>query len=373
VSTTTLPPQQNSGQAMAQKTKDQTTALERQTSRVPEVVTTPAEFSEALAYYQQAGKYNVLCPIVQISGLPEMHRLIFSQVMINPDPAFGEVYQDRLFAKEPYVAPTKVALSKLALMAGLSSKVDRVDSGTVQFLWSYKAVAEWTGFDGMRQSQEASKTWDLRDGSPVTKGMSAAQLEMARYHGDAGCESRAINRAIRQALGTKQKYHRKELERPFVVVRLQWVPDMSIPAIAAAVTHAKLGSTSLLYPNAPQLPAGEPINISTIPPEKRPVTVHTPVTDDDEGPELNERPFDETEAEAPKGVLVSGVSQVADTDDYFITTDIGRLHTSDRAVAKSCNDARKAGVRIRVETERKGDVVEILEVLGTGATIDKGL
>jgi hypothetical protein len=341
-----------------------TTALA--TRPTTNVITTPDEY-RAYLEAQRAKNYHILSPVVDVGALPPQWSLVASLVLVNPDPAAGEVYQDRLFCGDDEVALAKVAIRKILTAGGISVDTDRVDSGHVPHYWAFKATLSFTGLDGREKTHSESADDDMRDGAEAVtrmvnaakrKGKSAdAQVAAARLHGYRRCESRAIHAAARGKFGLKQKYTKAELARPFVIFNLVFQPDMTDPQQKAAVLAANLGAKQLLgYPPAAPMSHATDDVIDT--------TATTETVTAGPAQPMTEVPFDETEDDAPQGVLVAEVSKSPTTDDYFITTDIGRLHTSDRAIAKACNEARKAGTRIKLETEKKGDVLEILEVAG---------
>jgi hypothetical protein len=225
---------------------EQTQALEPQKGRTPPVITTQEEYVASVQRWQTA-KYNILTPAVNLTGLAPQHGLVASMVQINPDITAGEVYQDKVFTKGDDVALAKVALRKIAECAGISITTTRTDDRTVPHLWEVKATATWRGVDGAVVMREATVEYDLRNGSDRIRGFTPAQVSMARAHGLRGAESRACNAVIRE-LGIKQKYSRAELARPFIVVRVMFVPDMSNPDQARAVLENALRGTSALYP-----------------------------------------------------------------------------------------------------------------------------
>jgi hypothetical protein len=341
-----------------------------------EIVSADA-YNTQVAAWRESG-LNVLTPAVALSSIPTDHKIIVSRVLINPNPAGGEVYQNPLFTKNGEVALAKPGLEKLAQCAGISiDEIERVDSRTVPHVWSYRVYGHWIGFDGSRIDRVATKSLDLRDGSPDIKGFTPNQVEQARRHGEAVCESKAINRLYRQ-YGLRQKYQQQELaERPFIVLKLQWEPDMTNPVVAALLTQMRAGATRLMFPEglAGAIdPKGLPAH--QVPPEMRPKGETKDVDDDeDETPQTSttpqERSFDDVEAEdaaaqskakkADERLKVMGVT--ARGDDYYVTVSNGQtLHTKDKAIAKICNDARKADKGIDIDAERRGNVIEIVAV-----------
>jgi hypothetical protein len=93
-------------------------------------------------------------------------------------------------------------------------------------------------------TREATFEWDLRDGSDRMKGWTPTRSPRPEERLRA-CESRAINAAIRECgCGIKQKYTRAELEKPFLVVRVAFQPDMNDPAIKEMVTQQAMSGVS---------------------------------------------------------------------------------------------------------------------------------
>lgn len=222
------------------------------------VITTPDQFRSSLAKWQQQ-RFHILTPSTNFSGgLPEGWGLVASQVEVNPDPTVGEVYQDRLFCGDDEVAIAKNGLSKIARAAGMTIKTERCDPRTIPHFWEVRATIRFTGQDGALQEIDSTAEYDLRDGSPRINKIRAAaerakprrdptsQIEGARQYGLRGAEARAINAAIRQ-FGIKQKYTKKELDKPFITLRMQFFPDMRDPETRRQVTERALAGTTALY------------------------------------------------------------------------------------------------------------------------------
>ncbi len=213
----------------------------------PTVITTPAEYQQSLSRWN-AERYNVLTPFTNVSGLAAQHGIIASKVQINPDPAAGDVYTGTPFVKGENVALAKRGLRKIAECAGISIRTVRVDTRTIRNYWEFKAVATYRGVDGSVVTREASADFDLRDGSERIRGFSVNQISQARVTGLRGAESRAINAVIRECgCGLPHTYTKAELARPFVVVRVMFIPDMSNPEVAKLVAAQALQGTSALY------------------------------------------------------------------------------------------------------------------------------
>lgn len=336
------------------------------------------EFNTQIAQWRKDG-FNVLTPAIALGTIPRDHKIVVSRVSIDPNPNNGEVYQNTLFTKQGEVAISKVGLEKMAQSAGISiDRIERVDSGTVPYLWSYRAYGWWLGFDGSRIDRTKVRTLDLRDGSDALKGFTANQIAQARIHGESVCESKAVNRLYR-TYGIKQKYYQAELERPFIVCKLRWDPDMTNPMVAAIVTQVRMGATSLIFPQSMQIDLST-VNPLQLPESARPRTPPPPEDlkdetdrDEDDTIDARERPFEDTPppAEARKptdpGLKVTQISQKG--ADFYITVENGqKLHTLDRAVASACNKARIDGVAVVFDVETRAGVLEIVEISSPGSS-----
>lgn len=236
--------------------------LEKPAYHTPAVITTPEDFVRSRALWQQE-QYHVLCPAVNMSGIAQSHGLVASVVRINPDPAAGEVYIDKLFCDDEKgeVALAKIGLSKIMQCAGITVLTERTDPRTIPHYWEMRATGRWRGFDGAIQEIQQTVEYDLRDGAMRIRSFTPKQIMSARAHGLRGCEARAVNAVIR-AFGIKQKYTKDELKRPFVVVRVMFIPDMTNPAIAAIVAQQALAGVGTLY--GPSRPSVQPPVIDAV-------------------------------------------------------------------------------------------------------------
>lgn len=237
------------------------TGLAKAAPQTPGVITTAEQYRAELAQWQR--NYNVLTPFTSVSGIAPSFGLIASVVKINTDRGAGETYSGFTetgtkampFLKGEKDKPSeelalaKIGLRKLAECGGISTATTRTDPRTIPNYWEFKATATYRGLDGSLVTREATFEWDLRAGSDRLKGWTPNQITEGRKNGLRNCEARAINAAIRECgCGIKQKYTRAELEKPFLVVRVAFQPDMQDPAIKEMVTRQALGGASALYP-----------------------------------------------------------------------------------------------------------------------------
>lgn len=303
--------------------------------------------------------FNVLTPAVALSTIPRDHRVVVNRVAIDPNPLAGEVYQNPLFCKNGEVALSKVGLEKVAQCAGISiTSSRRTDSQTVPYIWSYEVRGHWTGFDGAKIDRIANKTLDLRDGSADIKGFTANQIEQARRHGEAVCESKAINRLYRM-YGLRQKYTQRELlERPFIVLKLRWEPDESNPVVAAIVTQMRMGATALMYPHSmPALPSGFDLATAPqhmVPPELRPSTLEVIPDTDDDIP-MGE-PVATPRTREPLFTITDLRKEVDGVGYYLTTKETGdeHLHIDDLALAKKAQGAQSLAMPVGLTFGKHG-------------------
>jgi hypothetical protein len=231
--------------------------------------------AEALqqAFRGAAAKANLLSPVVRIDHIPAMHSVSLRMVVLNPQPpdnqgrgGGGDVYLPDL-SRPGEFALTKVALDKVAAAAGiswdpiLSGRMD--DSSDTQYA-RFRAAGWITDFDGSRRCISAEREMDLREGSATAAAWQAKgwnrRLEMAREFILPQVESKARNRAIRQALAIKSKYTAEEIARPFVVPKLvldlDQISDPEIrTAVALKIADRSLGASERIYGSGPEAPS----------------------------------------------------------------------------------------------------------------------
>jgi len=142
----------------------------------------------------------------------------------------------------------KSALRMLLSAAGGSVMTVRQDDRSNPHRWEYQATVRIRTIDGQWRSVCASKDLDLTDGSPVAKGMRTdRQRIQARIHGARVCEAKAVNAAIRSALGLRGSYSKDEAHLPFVFPVLLASFDMSDPEIRRMIVAAELGIAADVY------------------------------------------------------------------------------------------------------------------------------
>lgn len=326
---------------------------------VPEEITTPTDFKKFKQAWEAKG-VHVLSPMTDFGSLPPGWKIVPTAVKLDPNPLTGDVYQDRLFCKNDEFAPTKVALRKLARTAGISYTTTPTHASSERHYWSAKARIEYWGYDGQKKYAEASYEWDLRDGSPRIEGMSEKELKRARLSGWRRCEAGAINAAIRE-YGLKQKYTVDELRHPFMVCNPVFSIDPNDPIQRRMQAAAVLGASAMLgLGELPDMttPPGQAVGevVRSLGPGG--AAAHEEVPFDDLG--TNEAASPDEPALAYKVITVSNVQN---TDDYFVTVETPegprRLHTSVRALAGVCNEARKANQLAVIVFDDQNEILEV--------------
>lgn len=354
------------------------------TPRTGGVITSAEEYSRSMQTWQQ--KFNVMTPFTSVSGIAPSFGIIASVVRINPDQLAGEVYSGTTPEGRPAMpflkgergkpseelAIAKIGLRKIAECGGISTSTQRTDPRTIPHYWEFKATASYRGLDGSTITREATFEWDLRDGSDRMKGWPAAMISEQRKNGLRACESRAINAVIRECgCGIKQKYTRAELEKPFLVVRVAFQPDMHDPAIKEMVTRQALGGVHAMYPAAArELPAHDVVDE----PAEEPRSVGRGTTSQSAPP-----PPAVDEPPTPDAVKIAKVEEVSfvykngaktgqkgirfvivDSTGQEFTT-FSKTHYEDAVRFRTANEW------VEIATETQGQFVNIIEITKAGS------
>lgn len=331
-------------------------APKQEIAKRTETITSPAQFEQAIAKW--TGHYNLLTPFTQITGLAHKHGIIASVVKINPDPRKGgpgEVYDGLPFLNDGEVALAKIGLRKIAEGAGISITTERTDPYTIANYWSFKAIATYRGIDGTIVRREATAEWDLRDGSPRLNGWKPAQVSEGRKNGLRNAETRAINAAIRE-FGIKQKYHQRELEKPFLVLRCAWQPDPNDPNDMRVLAESSMRGTSTLYPAS--APPAQPIHEGeVVDPLEEPRTVGSS--------SIVETKPDPNKPPTPDAVRVTAVDKKPGEKKalYTVTDSKGRKATTrDASIGEAAMKAHNDKYWVELVIEVDGDARELVEI-----------
>lgn len=198
----------------------------------------------------------VLSPVSQVTTIAAMHQVALSVVSINPEvDQYGngdECYRDKRFCKGDHVAPGKVALAKICRAAGVQVvKNERVDDRSNPFYCHIQMTLGMREYTGEWTQHICSKEVDLSDGSPETKkkdGTVRSDLGEMRKHMQSNCETKCLQRGLRQMLGLQQTYSAKQLKaKPFLVPKLVANLDPEDPEQKRALIAQATGAQGAIF------------------------------------------------------------------------------------------------------------------------------
>jgi len=289
------------------------------------------------------GPYNVLVPSTVIQEISPFHKPVLEIVRINPDPkGGGEVYE--VVMGSGNFSLRAVALNKIAFAAGIiwnAKNSGRTDDGGDPSIVSYRAEAAVRKEDGtymvrnaeymldlsvveqeirdsyeqksqalMREKKAKNEKWTEEDRKNyVEKSVKRDLLQKRKFRLQLA-QTGAMDRVIRLILGLKGTYRRDELEKPFVVPKIAFSPDVSDPKVRDLLLRQGMDATNVLFG-----PASEKSMID-YQPDHKVIDVTPPDEGGDEesggveekvpekAPEpAPERPFEEMDAKAQADCL----------------------------------------------------------------------
>jgi hypothetical protein len=360
------------------------TALARITASASQMITTPTMLADRIREWREIA--HVLTPAVQISAIAQQYEIAVSVVVldttvdkrgIGPEVySLGEDGRGVPWLSRGECAIGKVGLLKISQAAGVTwdpRYCGRTDDRRERYYWEYKAVGSYVDFTGASQTIQATFELDLRDGSPALKGFTGPQIDATRRAGLRICESKAMNAAIRE-LGIRQKYQIKDLEKPFVIFRVMFVPDMKDPMQRRLVTERALAGSAALYPAHRQIETGAPPEVIDVTPERQepvaPATAETPAgtVNTTTGEIVEEKP---AAPPAPTGPTITRIDpqsgKARDTGRPYtksiLTLSDGRtIYTFDKDVAKLADTFMREKTPIEVTPHETKWGVEIVEL-----------
>lgn len=254
---------------------DVSTAIAARPALPTGLISKPDELSEQLTRLQ--AHYHVLSPAIAVADMAPGYGANLAVVKIDPAVVLAAdgngVGPDCYYSKTTHKEPNKRSLNKQGVLKiGQASGVQwdprlcrRTDNARVRNYWAWEYVGYVRTHDGQILTIKGSRELDLRDGSAEAAGMKDGQLIKARAVGNELCETKAMLRALR-TLGIRPAYTVEELQKPFLIVRFSFTPDMKDPEIKKLVTERAIGGIGALYPemssppelsttSAPALPA----------------------------------------------------------------------------------------------------------------------
>lgn len=221
---------------MAEKNKKEVTALEKYDPK----------------------EYNVLLPTTTIRQISPFHKPTVEIVQLDPDPEGPDVYKQD--DKGEKLSLRKAALMKFAVAAGLVwdwKNTRRVDDGKDPNIVRYSAVAAlrkedltWIPLKADKEIDLVAIEADLRENVYLKKAKrlkKANKLDQSvenyvsynverdmrqkRLHKCQLAETGAMLRVIRSLLGLPPTFTPAQIQKPFVMMRVAFDPDMRDPEI----------------------------------------------------------------------------------------------------------------------------------------------
>lgn len=251
-------------------------------------------------------KCHLIAPVTSCGTPPEGFEVVLSVVDIDvefyPDdhhqfwkrgkPVGDDLYHVGGAYDGAKFGLAKAVLARLEAAAGISWDSDRcrrLDNGSDAHYVHFGVTGVVKNFNNEPRIITGQKQMDLREGSPVllamrdrifTKGAKKSQgdkgykspeqleesyrtqLRDLRMFILEHAETKAKLRSIRQGLGVKTSYTRKELEKPFIAAKLVFTGRSDDPELkrefALMGARQALGSTNALFGAAPPVPQALP-------------------------------------------------------------------------------------------------------------------
>lgn len=190
--------------------------------------------------------------LAKVETLPASYEINWHCFMFDTDFDRGpDFYHDKRWDGGD-VAFKREALLKMWMAAGARELgTYREDDGTDPYLVRWRFTAAVQDFSGNWVPAQATKEIDLRETSAAAQAMKDKRGQLSQQRQDIVqlAESKAQNRVIRKLLGIRQKYTAEEIRKPFVLMRLVLVPDMSDPTTKLFVLANAYGATAALFGN----------------------------------------------------------------------------------------------------------------------------
>lgn len=239
-------------------------------------------------------KYNTLIPVKSIQEIGPLHRVIVNEVQIESNPDKKDVYKE----KSGEYALTKKGLAKL-MAAG---NVQVLDSRSVLpkkcercYMMAQATRTAPKCFecpctddiahqvtiavpqpDGTMRVVKGTKEIRMAD----SKGsMTDGQFKQFKPFASEHCETKALNRALREGLMVQSTYKQDDLLKPFVVAMV--VPNFSDPQLKEAMIERYKRSEGALF-GGPTRQLQEAVPILQSLPDGRTVDVGTGEVHDDD-------------------------------------------------------------------------------------------
>lgn len=303
---------------------------------------------------------NVLVPTQTITQVSPWHAARTSVVQVNPDPAAGDVfkvgsrYNAQTKQSEDLYCLAKPALMRIAAAAGIVWNWRESGPQALQRDYVvYRAVGavrlpdgSWQPIVGTKEIDLTVVEEELREANlakaqelasdpkkrEYLRGMTPEQwaevqtrtaMIQWRKNKLMRAETGAMERVIKAALGIKSQYTREELQKPFIVPRIDFSPDYSDPEVRRALiehgVNAMAGLFGQTLPSsaAAALPSGrQPAPFERPPIESAAFTDQEgadEIPEPDLGPDDEIPPWDDEPQEAPPSPAAAPTAAAGNT------------------------------------------------------------
>ncbi|RPJ08567.1 MAG: hypothetical protein EHM36_05305 [Deltaproteobacteria bacterium] len=231
------------------------------------------ELTSQLEEFRSKGA-NVLVPTLTIQEISPYHKPVVEIVKINPDPKAGEVYE--VVFNSGDFSLRAVALMRIGYAVGLvwnARGCGRTDNGMNPNIVTYRAEAAVRKEDGTwmpltaeymldleiieqetRDSYEKkSKDYAKKEGwsedkrkDYIEKSLKRDMTQKRKFRLQLA-QTGAMGVVVRKILGLKGTYKKVELEKPFIVPKIAFRPDVNDPKIREALLKQGMDATNLLF------------------------------------------------------------------------------------------------------------------------------
>ncbi|OPY64119.1 MAG: hypothetical protein A4E56_00173 [Pelotomaculum sp. PtaU1.Bin065] len=228
------------------------------------------------------GNYNVLVPTTYMQQISPFHRMRVEEVKISPNPGDGDVFKVGSTKVgdgwQDVLSLSKTAILKLSNAAGIiwNFYETKVLSATQDYVL-YQAVGairktsgEWVPLKAtkeidltvikeelmeanLKKANEMSKKPDerkkLADMTPQQWAENQTRTNLIQWRKNKlmRAETGAMLRVVRALLAIKHQYSTQELQRPFIVPRVDFSPDYTDPEVRRMVTEHGIKATTELF------------------------------------------------------------------------------------------------------------------------------
>jgi hypothetical protein len=227
-----------------------------------------------LEEYRKKGSYNVLVPTLTIQEISPFHKPVLEIVSINSDPKAGEVYQ--IIPGSDDFSLRATALLKIGYAAGLiwnAKGSGRTDDGSDPNIITYRAEAAVRKEDGTYMPMNAEYMVDLKvieeeitgqyekkakklasenkwteeqKKNYIHENLNRDMLQKRKFRLQLA-QTGAMDRVIRKILALKSSYKKAELDKPFVVPKIAFHPDVTDPEVRKALLRQGLDASLALF------------------------------------------------------------------------------------------------------------------------------